>query len=156
MTKRFLIAVFLILFIVHPTLADTLTGRVVRVVDGDTIYILDGSKTQHKIRLQGIDAPERKQPYGKRSRENLAGYVAGQTVVIEYDKYDPYGRVLGTVVLGAEDINLKQVEDGFAWHYKKYQQEQTPEGRRRYTEAENNARDAQRGLISCSWTTWGG
>ena len=146
MTQCLCISLFLALFIACPALADTLSGRVVRIVDGDTIYILDSGKTRHKIRLQGIDAPERKQAFSKRSRENLADCVAGEIVVIEYDKYDLYGRIVGKVLLADEDINLKQVEDGFAWHYKKYQHEQTPSDRERYAEAENDARGAKRGL----------
>ena len=136
----------LALLIAWPAPADTLTCRVVRVGDGDTIYILDSNKTQHKIRLQGIDAPERKQAFSKRSRENLAGYVVGEIVVIEYDKHDPYGRVVGTVLLTDEDINLKQVQDGFAWHYKRYQDEQTTEDRGLYSRAENEAKKAKRRL----------
>ena len=83
--------------------ADTLTGRVVRVTDGDTVVILDNSNTQHKIRLQGIDAPERGQSFGTKSKEHLSDSVAGKIVVVEYDKYDRYGRVLGKVLLDGED-----------------------------------------------------
>ena len=95
LTQCLFIALLLAVFITWPALADTLSGRVVRVVDGDTIYVLDSNKTQHKIRLQGIDAPELGQPYGKRSRENLARHVASEHVVIEYDKHDPHGPILG-------------------------------------------------------------
>ena len=66
--------------------AETLTGRVVRVTDGDTIVVLDASKVQHKIRLQGIDAPERHQAYGTKSKEHLSDLVAGKTVEVEYSK----------------------------------------------------------------------
>jgi len=105
--------------------ADTLTGRAVRVIDGDTIVVLDNSNSQHKIRLTGIDAPERGQAYGTKSKEHLSDSVAGEFVVVEYDKYDRYGRVLGKVLLDGEDVNLEQIEAGLAWHYKKYQGEQT-------------------------------
>ena len=93
--------------VVWPALADTLSGRDVRVVDGDTIYILDSNKRQHKTRMQGIDAPERGQLYGKRSREDLASYVAGENVVIEYDKYDSYGRIVGKVLLSNQHIPMR-------------------------------------------------
>ncbi len=56
-------------FLSMPAFADTLTGKVVRVVDGDTLYVLDANYEQHKIRLAGIDAPERKQAYGLASRK---------------------------------------------------------------------------------------
>ena len=63
--------------------ADTLTGKVVKVTDGDTLYVLDTNYKEHKIRLAGIDAPERKQAYGLASRKHLASIVAGQQVTIE-------------------------------------------------------------------------
>ena len=68
--------------------ADTLTGRVVRVTDGDTIVILDAGNTQHKIRLTGIDAPERGQAFGTKSKEHLSDSVADKFVTVEYSKRD--------------------------------------------------------------------
>ena len=92
-------AIFLFLLLTFPFLhAETLTGRVVRVTDGDTIVVLDADKVQHKIRLQGIDAPERKQAFGTKSKEHLSDLLAGKTVEVDYSKYDRYGRVLGKVI----------------------------------------------------------
>jgi endonuclease YncB( thermonuclease family) len=85
--------------------ADTLTGRVVRVTDGDTIVVLDSANTQHKIRLQGIDAPERKQAFGTKSKEHLSDSVAGRFVVVDYNKRDRYERILGKVLLSNQDMN---------------------------------------------------
>ena len=68
--------------------ADTLIGRVVRVTDGDTIVVLDSANAQHKIRLTGIDAPERKQAFGTKSKDHLSDAVAGETVVVDYSKRD--------------------------------------------------------------------
>ena len=82
------------LLVTFQASAATLTGKVVKVTDGDTITILVG-KEQHRIRLQGIDAPERKQPYGKASGRSLSALVAGKQVRVEYDKRDRYGRILG-------------------------------------------------------------
>ena len=126
--------------------AATLTGRTVRVTDGDTIVILSEGNVQHKIRLQGIDAPERRQAYGTKSKEHLSEWVAGRFVVVETDKRDRYGRVVGKVLVGGKDVCLAQVVAGFAWHYKKYQNEQTASDRQRYADAEQEARDAKRGL----------
>jgi endonuclease YncB( thermonuclease family) len=78
------------------TPAATLTGKVVEVADGDTITILVGTE-QQRIRLQGIDAPERKQPFGKASGRALPALVAGKQVRVEYDKRDRYGRIVGVV-----------------------------------------------------------
>lgn len=64
-------------FVWTQAFAGTLTGKVVKVADGDTITVLDNANTQHRIRLQGIDAPERKQAYGNASRKHLASLVAG-------------------------------------------------------------------------------
>jgi endonuclease YncB( thermonuclease family) len=126
--------------------ADTLTGRVVRVTDGDTIVVLDSANVQHKIRLTGIDAPERKQAFGTKSKEHLSDSVAGKFVVVDYNKRDYYKRILGKVLLNNEDMNLEQIRAGLAWHYKKYQNEQTPTDRELYSKAEIEAREARRGL----------
>ena len=126
--------------------AEIITGRVVRVTDGDTIVILDASKVQHKIRLTGIDAPERGQDYGTKSKEHLSELVAGKTVVVDYNKYNRYQRILGKVIFNGEDVNLEQVEAGMAWHYKKYQREQSPSDRVKYSDAELEARRHKLGL----------
>ena len=126
--------------------AATLTGRTVRVTDGDTIVILSEGNVQHKIRLQGIDAPERGQAYGTKSKEHLSERVAGRFVVVKTDKRDRYGRVIGKVLVGGKDVCLEQINAGLAWHYKQYQNEQTASDRQWYAEAEKEARDAKRGL----------
>ena len=93
------LAVSILLLLTLPLAqAETLTGRVVRVTDGDTIVVLDASKVQHKIRLTGIDAPERGQAFGTKSKEHLSDLVAGKSVVVDYSKYDRYQRILGKVL----------------------------------------------------------
>jgi endonuclease YncB( thermonuclease family) len=140
-------ALALLLILVHSVAsAGTLTGRVVRVTDGDTIVVLDANNAQHKIRLTGIDAPERKQAFGTKSKEHLSDSVAGKFVVVDYDKRDYYKRILGKVLLNGEDMNLEQVRAGLAWHYKKYQKEQTPSDRALYSAMEIEARESKRGL----------
>jgi endonuclease YncB( thermonuclease family) len=120
------LAVLILLFLNLPLAqAETLSGRVVRVTDGDTIVVLDASKVQHKIRLTGIDAPERGQAFGTKSKEHLFDLIAGKSVVVDYNKFDRYGRTLGKVLQNGEDVNLEQVESGMAWHDKNYQGEQT-------------------------------
>lgn len=117
-----------------------LIGKVVKVSDGDTIKILTSDKTQHKIRLNDIDAPEKKQAFGNKSKDNLAKYIAGKNVTVKYKKKDKYKRVLGTIYYNNTDINLQQVKDGYAWVYKKYSNNQT------YYKAEKLARDKRIGL----------
>ncbi len=84
--------------------ADTLTGKVVKITDGDTLYVLDANYKDHKIRLAGIDAPERRQAYGLASRKHLASIVAGKQVRIEYQKRDRYGRIVGKVLHDGIDV----------------------------------------------------
>jgi endonuclease YncB( thermonuclease family) len=110
---RFLLAT-LLLTASWAVYADTLTGRVVKVADGDTVTVLDADNTQHRIRLQGIDAPERGQPYGKKSGQYLSEAVAGQHVTVEYSKIDRFERLVGKVLLGGQDMNVRQVQAGLA------------------------------------------
>lgn len=126
--------------------ADELQGRVVKVADGDTITVLDGQRQQHVIRLAGIDAPEKSQPFGQKSKAHLSQAVFGQTVTVTFDKRDRYGRIVGQVRVLGEDANLRQLQAGWAWHYKQYQSEQTPDQRSVYDAAERAAREKRLGL----------
>ena len=84
------IGLVVLLFWFYAAFADSLTGKVVEITDGDTIHVLDANYEQHKIRLAGIDAPERTQAYGLASRKHLASIVAGKQVTIAYHKRDRY------------------------------------------------------------------
>ncbi len=126
--------------------AEVLVGRVIAVADGDTVTVLDAARQQHRIRLVGIDAPERGQAFGNRARQHLADRVFQREVQVEYDKRDRYGRILGKIVLDGEDINLMMVRDGMAWHYRQFQRDQRPADRTLYADAEREARAAGRGL----------
>ena len=126
--------------------------KVVKVSDGDTVHVLDLVNTRIKIRLGGIDAPEKKQAYGRKSSKNLARYIAGQSVQVEYRKKDRYGRIIGKILKAGQDINLQQVKDGFAWHYQYYQKDQSPEDRLLYSAAEKEARKQQKGLWAAAAT----
>lgn len=121
-------------------------GQVVGVSDGDTVTLLDAQKTQWKIRLLGIDAPEKKMPFGQRSKQHLADLVYKKQVKVEYSKRDRYGRTLGKILVGGIDANLAQIRAGMAWHYKQYQRDQSFEDRQLYSEAEDTARSFRRGL----------
>jgi endonuclease YncB( thermonuclease family) len=127
-------------------LADQLQGQVVKVSDGDTVTVLDEQRQQHVIRLAGIDAPEKSQPHGQKSKAFLSQAVFGRHVTVQFDKRDRYGRIVGQVVVQGEDANLQQLQAGWAWHYKQYQREQTPQDRADYAEAEVKARDKNLGL----------
>ena len=135
--------------------AEVLHGRVIGVADGDTVTVLDANKEQLKIRFAGIDAPERKQPFGIRSRQNLARYVARKDVRLDCPKVDRYGRKVCKVWVQpldctrcgkTLDVGLAQITDGMAWWFRRYADEQSAEDRGRYESAEQDARLRKRGL----------
>jgi endonuclease YncB( thermonuclease family) len=142
---RFVIAALLFVA-ATPALAAKphyqISGKVVKIVDGDTLTILDASNEQHKIRLAGIDAPEKGQPFGTKARENLAAKVFGQAVHVEVVDIDRYHREVGRIYLGDRFINMEMVRDGFAWRYVQYDKPGE------FTAAEADAREHRRGL----WT----
>lgn len=118
----------------------TLSGEVVALADGDTITVLDSENIQHKIRLAGIDAPEKHQAFGARSRQGLAALVFRRQVTVDWHKRDRYGRIVGKVLVHGVDACLQQLKTGLAWHYVAYAREQSPEDRSAYRAAEATAR----------------
>lgn len=162
--SRMTVAIIM-LFASHSTAnAETLVGWVTHIADGDTITVLDYSNQQHKVRLQGIDAPEKHQAFGGRSQQNLGALVNGRDVVVEWRKSDRYGRIIGKVMVAPVDspcrnqrdcaktldVGLEQVRLGQAWWYRTYAKEQTPEDQARYERAEFDAKVHRNGLWSDS------
>jgi endonuclease YncB( thermonuclease family) len=141
--------------------AATLEGRVVGVTDGDTITVFDADRRQHKIRLGGIDAPEKAkndkdkgQPFGQRSKENLSRMVFGKNVRVEWRKKHRE-RLIGKVWVQPSDCprcgltldaGQAQLAAGMAWWYRQYAREQSAEDRARYEFEENEARVRRVGL----------
>lgn len=123
-------------------LAAEVSGKVVGVHDGDTLTLLLPEKTTLKVRLQGIDAPELKQPFGSAAKKTLSDLVFGKTVRLLATGKDRYGRTLGDVHVGKTWVNLAMVEKGMAWFYVKYSQDA------RLKEAEAMARARRLGLWS--------
>lgn len=122
--------------------AETLTGKVIRIADGDTFTLLVGKK-QNRIRLHGIDAPETKggQPYSRRSKEYLSSMIAGKTVNVNVKDTDRYGRYVGVVSTDKiKDVNLEMIKSGMAWHYSYY--DNTPS----YKLAQQQAKKEKKGL----------
>ncbi len=143
-----LLLIFLNFSVANASAENILQGKVVRVADGDTLTILDVNKTQHKIRLQGIDAPEKAQAFGEKSKQSLYDMVHGKTVQVSFTKNDKYGRIVGKVFLDTQDICHQQIKSGLAWHYKKYQNEQPLENRDAYSASELTAQSQKVGLWS--------
>jgi endonuclease YncB( thermonuclease family) len=134
--------------------AETLTGRVVGVADGDTITVLDANREQHKIRLGGIDAPEKAQPFGQRSKESCRRWSSGKRSMCSGTSAT-YQRIVGKVWVQPVscptcpktlDAGLAQLTVGLAWWYRKYAKEQSPEDAGRYEFAEQEARAKRAGL----------
>jgi endonuclease YncB( thermonuclease family) len=128
--------------------AKVLAGRVVWIDDGDSLEVRDDHGGRYRVRLRGIDAPERSQPYADVSRRHLTRLVRGRTVTVSYEGVDKYGRLLGWVHADAGDsVNLLQVRAGLAWHYAIPGQPWTADDTL-IARAEHDARSARRGL----WT----
>ncbi len=138
--------------------AASFSGKVVVVVDGDTVVVRDERAGRHEVRLAGIDAPEIRQAYGVRSRGHLAELLYGKQVTVAWYKRDRYSRMLGHVVvkrsepcgqalcLRAVDAGYAQVASGLAWHDREHLDEQAAEARVRYARAEQQARSRRAGL----------
>ncbi len=120
----------------------TLQGRVITVLDGDSVIVLTVDRQQQKIRLQGIDSPEQGQDFGKRARQMLARKLKGKTVTVRWSKLDDHGRVLGHIYRGKRWINHEMIRDGWAWHFKHFSRDAD------LASAELAAREAKRGLWS--------
>ncbi|ETD68172.1 hypothetical protein V757_10460 [Pelistega indica] len=138
--------IFITLFILFSTPSELLAKtypwllcRVVNVADGDTITCLE-NRTTYKIRLNEIDAPEKGQAFGQKSRQTLRDKIIQQTVNIEIIGKDRYHRYIGNIYLNNENINLFMVREGYAWAYRKYLKHHY------YLEAEALAKAEKKGL----------
>lgn len=116
------------------------SGRVVHVVDGDTLDLLTPDKKEVRVRLLEIDAPERAQAFYTRSRKGLADLCAGKPAVLKSTNVDRYGRPLARVYCDGVDANLEMVKQGLAWAYRRYAKDPA------ILDAEQEARAEQRGL----------
>lgn len=149
LAKRWLILITLFFFAFicsTQATAEILTGRVIGVADGDTITVLDATNTKFNVRLSGIDAPEKAQPFGNVSKKSLSNLVYDKQVDVDWMKRDQYQRIVGKVLLNGEDINLKQIRLGMAWFFVRYQKEQPAQDRRDYANAQGDAEANQIGL----------
>jgi endonuclease YncB( thermonuclease family) len=135
-----------ILFFTVITFAEELIGKVIKVSDGDTITVLDSNNQKHKIRLKGIDAPESQQVYGDISTQSLSELVYDKEVLVTWDKKDKYYRILGKVIVDGRDVNYEQLKKGLAWYYKQYEKDLSDEDKKKYSEAEEWARNYTEGL----------
>ena len=139
-----LLIVFNCIFVAHPYAAakniyDNIPGIVTKVYDGYTLT-LQNNNGIYKIRLSGIDAPERRQAYGNVSRNHLYNMVRNKFVYAEVHDKDRYGRYVAKIIVDNTDVNAEMLKAGLAWHYKQY--DKNPE----YARLEQEAKQNRRGL----------
>lgn len=121
-----------------------LTGRAIKIVDGDTFDLLVGT-IKYRIRLNGIDTPERGQPFYKNAKAALGNWCLLQPLTVKYKSKDRNGRLIADVFTTTGiNINLKLVEEGMAWHFKKYSSDKV------LAAAEIKARNQKLGLWKMS------
>ena len=133
--------------------------HVVAVADGDSLTVRDSNGVTHWVRLAGIDAPEHGQPYSRQSKSSLVRMALDEDARLEWSERDGYGRLVAKVwVVPSDapcqasscprtlDTGLAQVTTGLAWHYKKYERDQSEKDRHRYADAETEARARRLGL----------
>lgn len=118
-------------------------GRVVHVSDGDTVIVQKNNGEKLKIRMYGIDAPEKAMPYGPQSTGILKNLIANQVVEVRVFNKDRYGRSVAKIFCDRQDINAEMIRLGAAWHYKAYDKSSDYMS---YDQLERNARAARRGL----------
>ena len=141
MTK--LLLLLLLLYLPVLCNAQRFTVKVVAISDGDTFTGLNKDNLQLKFRIYGIDAPEKKQAFGNRSKECLSSFFFGKLVTVDVQSQDAWGRHIAYVYTpDGKDVSLLMLNEGMAWHFVKYDSSET------YASAEENARLKKKGLWS--------
>ena len=134
-----LFAPLLLLFTLSAQ-AETLEGKVIKIADGDTLTLLTPSNQQVKIRLAGVDTPERKQPFGNKAKQALSNLAFQKQALVEIAAKDRYGRTVGVVFVDGQNVNTELIRQGMAWVYRKYTDDE------RLYVLESEAKQAKRGL----------
>lgn len=110
------------------------------------MVVRDTRGRELRVRLEGVDAPERSQPFANQSRNSLRALTSGGVLRIEPRRTDSYGRTVAKVFVGEKDLGLEQIRRGLAWHYRFYAKDQAPADRFAYERAEGEARRTGLGL----------
>lgn len=140
--KFFFITALLTCSVTFHLFAQTLTGKVISIKDGDTIEMLVNNKPV-RIRLHGIDCPEKNQPFGDKAKRFTSDLCFGKVVTARQMDKDRYGRIVARVYLSSGDIlNVRLLQAGLAWHYTRYDHSDT------FASAEKEARANSRGIWS--------
>ena len=128
----------------------TFSGKVVEVIDGDSVIVVDDKQERHLVRLAGADAPEQNQDFGKKSKKFLSDMVLEKAVSVSGSRIDRNGEFVGRVLVYGRDVSLEMVIAGYAWHYKQFTNEQTERDRQLFEGAELHARKSRFNLWSDS------
>ena len=140
--KKMVLVIFCT-FLCSLCLAQRFSVKVVGISDGDTFTGINSDNLQLKVRIYGIDAPEKKQAFGNKSKEYLSSIIFGKRITIDVQSQDSWGRYISYVYTpDGEDVSLLMLQTGMAWHFVKYDSSSI------YAEAEANARRDKLGL----WT----
>ncbi|MDQ7825441.1 MAG: thermonuclease family protein [Candidatus Eremiobacteraeota bacterium] len=136
-----ILSLMLLWFTCEPAFSESFTGRCDEVIDGDTILVFcQGQSGDVEVRLEGVDCPEKGQPFGTRAKKFTAGMVLSQNVTVNIVTHDRYKRTVARVIVKGKDLSLELVKAGLAWHYRHYSKD--PELAR----AEEDARAKKLGL----------
>jgi len=140
MTLIFVIPSF---FINAQTRSTRLDGRVVKIVDGDTYDLLTADNPVYRIRMNGIDAPEKGQPFGQKAKEYLGQLCYKKNIRVQWYSKDRNGRYIADGYLpDGRSLSLEMIRAGYAWHFKKYSSDTV------MSDAEIKARQNKTGLWS--------
>ncbi|MCO5100039.1 MAG: thermonuclease family protein [Burkholderiaceae bacterium] len=123
-----------------------IAGVVAYVYDGDSFRLRTADGDEIGVRIAGIDAPERTQPFANVARKALQQAIGAREVRVEAIKRDAFGRTVGRVFVAGHDVGLGQLEQGLAWHFVRYDADLPPAERERYARAQANAREQRAGL----------
>jgi len=140
---KFIAILFTILFSLSSVHSKgEISVKLEKVIDGDTVYLLDNNKKKYKVRLHAIDTPEKGQIYFLRAKEALFKLISNKSLTLEKINYDKYGRVVGIIYADNENVNYQMIQQGHAWCYRKYNRNP------KFIEAEENAKSKKIGLWS--------
>ncbi|GAB4161482.1 MAG: thermonuclease family protein [Winogradskyella sp.] len=114
-----------ILLFTTISFAQTITGKVVAITDGDTFKLLTQDSTLVRVRVANIDCPERKQPFSKRAKQFTSDAIFNKQVEIKVIKKDRYGRSIAYVFYDDKNLSRELLKAGLAWHYVKYSDDKT-------------------------------
>ncbi|MCI0921341.1 thermonuclease family protein [Sphingobacterium rhinopitheci] len=140
--KKFSLLLLLLFVSSYIYANKIIQGRIIKVTDGDTVTLLAKNNKKIKVRLYGIDCPEKKQEFGQTATNYLSSTIYNKNVKIEVKNKDRYQRSVGVIWLDNTNINLSLLKQGLAWHYTQYDKSQS------YADAEKAARKAKKNIWS--------